>query len=133
MTAGARMTATRAADILPLRTDFAQLIDGELIAGTPRIPKLARELLRAAALMYRAPERCAARATGEPCRAADARTGQAAVTVARGDRARGEPVRGHGCDPDRTRSAGRECAASRRIALLSARRGRHHHAVECTD
>ena len=31
MTAGARMTATRAADILPLRTDFAQLIDGELI------------------------------------------------------------------------------------------------------
>jgi hypothetical protein len=39
------MTATRAADILPLRTDFAQLIDGQLIAGTPRIPKLARELL----------------------------------------------------------------------------------------
>ncbi len=31
------MTATRAADILPLRTDFAQLIDGELIAGTPTL------------------------------------------------------------------------------------------------
>src|SRR5579863_9743169 len=35
MTRGVRMAATRAADILPPRTDFAQLIDGELIAGAP--------------------------------------------------------------------------------------------------
>ncbi len=31
------MAATRAADILPPRTDFAQLIDGELIAGAPAL------------------------------------------------------------------------------------------------
>ena len=31
------MAATRAADIVPLLTDFSQLIDGELIAGTPAL------------------------------------------------------------------------------------------------
>src|ERR1039457_1833395 len=69
MTPGARMTATRAADIVPLRTDFAHLIDGELIAGTPcldvinpatgavfaRAPKATREDLdRAVAAARRA-------------------------------------------------------------------------------
>jgi len=31
------MAATRAADIVPLRTDFCQLIEGELLAGTPTL------------------------------------------------------------------------------------------------
>ena len=31
------MAATRIAEIAPLRTDFSQLIDGELIAGTPEL------------------------------------------------------------------------------------------------
>ena len=31
------MAATRAVDIVPLRTDFSQLIDGELLAGTPTL------------------------------------------------------------------------------------------------
>lgn len=63
------MAATRAAEIVPLRTDFAHLIDGELIAGTPcldvinpatgavfaRAPKAAREDLdRAVAAARRA-------------------------------------------------------------------------------
>src|ERR1700693_2620352 len=37
MIRGARMAATRAVDIVPLQTDFSQLIDGELIAGTPAL------------------------------------------------------------------------------------------------
>ena len=63
------MAATRAAEIVPLRTDFAHLIDGELIAGTPcldvinpatgavfaRAPKATREDLdRAVAAARRA-------------------------------------------------------------------------------
>jgi len=82
------MAATRAEELAPLRTDFSQLIDGQLIGGVPAL-----DVINPATGAVFA---CAPRATrAQLDSAAHARAGKTAVAGARGNRASGKPIKWH--------------------------------------